>query len=56
MKQTCKGCRALQKTGVTYWECELGFKTNNCGKPLEECPKPKTYESYMFCLNNLRNK
>lgn len=52
MKKTCNGCRALGGTGEG--KCELGyitgikrevFQTTEWG-PLEECPKPITYEKY----------
>lgn len=48
MKKDCKGCYAAQ-TGChpLYGEprgCELGYKTEN-GKPLEECPKPKSHKA-----------
>ena len=47
MKKTCKGCYAAI-TGVhpLYGEpygCELGYKTDGHGKPLGECPKPKSW-------------
>ena len=50
MKKTCKGCYAAI-TGVhpLYGEpygCELGYKTDGHGKPLEECPKPKSWTKF----------
>ncbi len=47
MKKTCKGCYAA-KTGKHPLEgephgCELGYKTDKKGHPLEECPKPKSW-------------
>lgn len=47
MKRTCRGCRALREVGVINWDCELGYKVDYFGKPLEECPKPKTYDEYI---------
>lgn len=47
MNKTCKGCYAAitgahPKVGTPHG-CELGYKTEN-GKPLEECPKPKSWK------------
>lgn len=55
MKRTCEGCRALDTTFRT--RCDLGFEISAskqyygldvAWKPLEECPKPKTYNSYFY--------
>jgi hypothetical protein len=54
MKRTCEGCRALNDKS-----CDLGYKTEWLTppkefsglfigmKPVEECPKPKTYDKYL---------
>lgn len=47
MKRTCKNCYAAQTDahplqGKSYG-CELGYQTDGNGKPLEECPKPKSW-------------
>lgn len=47
MNKTCKGCYAAQtgahpRVGEPHG-CSLGYKTEN-GKPLEECPKPKSWK------------
>lgn len=47
MNKKCKGCYAAD-TGMhplhgTPKGCTLGFKTDGQGKPLEECPKPKSW-------------
>lgn len=56
--RTCKGCRAFNGSG-----CDLGFKieTNPIfnglgkrGKPLEPCPKPKTYDEYWEALKEYK--
>jgi hypothetical protein len=55
MKRNCNGCRALDRNN-DYFTCDLGYKIeqlkvervfNIGGKPLEECPKPKTYDEYL---------
>lgn len=51
MKKSCIGCRALRLRGKningfneSIGYCELGYKINEVEKkPLEPCPKPKTY-------------
>ena len=63
MKRTCGGCRAISGEF-----CSLGFKTKKVSmlygdlKPLEQCPKPKTYPEYVELahkrykeLNELQN-
>lgn len=47
MYKMCKGCYAAD-TGRHPMQgtpngCSLGYKTNGQGKPLEECPKPKSW-------------
>ena len=54
MYKTCKGCYAAD-TGRHPMQgtpngCTLGYKTNEQGKPLEECPKPKSWSQ----LNKLQ--
>lgn len=55
MKRTCKGCRAFDTDG-RFVKCDLGYKQEkiwgrvfqpNTAKPLEECPKPRTYQHLM---------
>lgn len=43
--RTCTGCRALEYIGYggRKYECELDYLMND-EKPLEPCPKPKTYD------------
>lgn len=53
MKKTCKGCYAA-KTGMHPLEgephgCDLGYKTDKKGHPLEECPKPKSWTKRFQC-------
>lgn len=62
MKKNCEGCRAI---GI-YAKCNLGYKTEKIYfdgigspvisiKPLENCPKPKTYkELFEAKTNNLK--
>lgn len=50
MKKRCKGCYAAI-TGShpligTPYGYELGYKTDEKGTPLEECPKPKSWSQY----------
>ena len=52
MKRTCRGCKAIIEVGVICYGCELGYKTDSFGKPLEECPKPKTYDEYAPLLKD----
>lgn len=58
MKRNCNGCRADDDG------CTLGYKTEitkfrlpylHDRKPLEECEKPKTYNSYLY-LKELNSK
>lgn len=47
MKRTCNGC-AASIIDSRIFKCELGFKVDsNVGKPLEECPKPKTISDFV---------
>ena len=50
MKKTCKGCYAAITGGhPKYGEphgCELGYKTDDEGKPLVECPKPLSWAQF----------
>lgn len=48
MNKTCKGCFAAD-TGSHPMSgdakgCVLGYKTDGAGKPLVECPKPRTWK------------
>lgn len=54
LKKNCNGCRAIDGT-----KCDIGYKTENiyyksillgC-KPIEPCPKPKTYKEYFNLIN-----
>ncbi len=51
MKKTCNDCKALNTTFVP--KCDLGYRIEGVSKlwgvtiswkPLEKCPKPKTYK------------
>lgn len=55
LKRNCNGCRASGELEIGNNTCGLGYKTavktELWGrpvqwKPLEECPKPKTYNDY----------
>lgn len=47
MKRTCEGCRAFAAWSALF-SCDLHYKMDpKNGKPLEECPKPKTYAQLM---------
>lgn len=52
VKRTCKGCKALTEVGVIAYNCEFGYKTDGFAKPLEDCPKPRTYEEYIKLLES----
>ena len=55
MKKSCDDCRALSGT-----KCSLGYKNklkliningsiiNKGLKPIEDCPKPKTYKELLY--------
>ena len=45
MKKTCEGCKALELSQYTA-RCLLGYKFDERFKPLEQCPKPKTYADF----------
>jgi len=57
MKQSCNGCRALSHGPHEYY-CDLGYKIESRNTrqfkeydmitpvPLEQCPKPKTWEKW----------
>lgn len=50
MYKTCKGCYAAvtgnhPMIGQPY-DCELGYKMDEKGTPLENCPKPKSWKQY----------
>lgn len=48
MKRTCNGCITLVVDSMPLYKCELGFKVDSKeGKPLEECPKPKTISDFV---------
>lgn len=65
LKKSCKGCRALEGFEFDY-RCTLGYRltVDTIGefygrsiyqaKPLEDCPKPKTYNKY-FELHDENN-
>lgn len=58
MKKTCNGCRAYGRSN----DCDLGYKTEilyipmpafgnrilERMVPLEQCPKPRTYDEYIL--------
>lgn len=60
MKRTCNGCRALdQDPGFCYlgYKIERIYKKVECAGiidkieewcPMEECPKPRTYNEYLL--------
>jgi hypothetical protein len=49
MKKTCKGCYAAETGGHPLCGeprgCSLGYRTDNEGNPMEECPKPKSWKA-----------
>ena len=57
MKRNCNGCRASTRGYYGNYDCNLNYKVESIfnpqyniythGKPLEECPKPKTYDAYL---------
>ena len=57
MKRTCNGCKALIKDKPYYVRCSLGYKISGLNmfdftipcKPLEECPKPRTFNELLEC-------
>lgn len=53
MKKMCKGCYAAD-TGMHSLQgipsgCILGYTTDGQGKPLEVCPKPKSWKELNKC-------
>ena len=57
MKRNCNNCKALDAINKY---CTLGFRIQGhkdfegitlSWKPLEECPKPKTYSKYTYLYN-----
>ena len=59
MKKSCDDCRALDTRNKRYI-CDLGFEIEEVywkthykvgAKPLEECPKPKTYNKFYELLD-----
>lgn len=63
MKKSCNECRALILDSHCEFDCEFGFKTEKIFsygrvvsmKPLEECPKPRTYDEYFIQKKIRRN-
>lgn len=56
MKRKCEGCKALEEGNEGQFKCGLGFKIEQIivnyaysvgAKPLEKCPKPRTYSEYL---------
>lgn len=53
MKRKCDGCKALDISRPYHSECRLGYKTERYSinewlagcRPIEECPKPRTWEA-----------
>lgn len=54
MKKTCANCRAYSSIGLDK-KCDLGFMItdgiNSISKPLENCPKPKTFKLLIILLS-----
>lgn len=59
MKKSCEGCKALDMNswgGLYLYHCGLDYRLDqNKGIPLEQCPKPKTYQRY-FDMKELKEK
>jgi len=60
MNRNCNGCKALESNG---W-CALGYKIEPSKtlynivveyKPLDNCPKPKTFQQYVRLSYNPSN-
>lgn len=47
-KKTCENCRALEQYQYVNG-CILGYVFNEKFKPLEPCPKPKTWNDLIEC-------
>ena len=47
MKRTCERCKALIDVQGYGLKCNLDYKMID-GKPQEECPKPKTYNEWIY--------
>jgi hypothetical protein len=47
-KRTCENCKALYQSQYIN-KCELGYKFDKYFKPIEPCPKPKTYIELIEC-------
>lgn len=49
MNKTCKGCYAAITGGHPLCgephRCELGYKIDGKGHPIEICPKPKSWKA-----------
>jgi hypothetical protein len=62
MKRNCNGCKASSRGFHGQYTCDLNYKVESMfsdeyichigGKPLEECPKPKTYDQYMMYIKD----
>lgn len=48
-KKTCENCKALLLLQYST-KCELGYDFDAYFKPLEPCPKPKTYADFVQCV------
>ena len=60
MNKTCKGCYAAE-TGAHPLQgepkgCILNYKTDGEGKPLEACPKPKSWSQLKKEVPNEKGK
>lgn len=60
MNKTCKGCYAAIADGHPLQGeshgCDLGYKTDGKGHPLEECPKPKSWKQLHEAEKEGRNQ
>lgn len=56
IKKNCFGCRALNlntcKLNYKIITYDIGYITGAGLKPLEICPKPKTYNEFINLYNN----
>ena len=63
MKRKCDGCKALQVSHPYDGKCSLGYKIGDRRindflsgyKPLEECPKPITWEKLITAEKETSN-